>query len=306
MSNIIAVAGEFISFLSKPIGIAFKKALETFVGKTVEYQMDKYLKSFSQEKEPAHFSEKLSIENRQVIVEKMDSRYEDKSDIYRDKIVVIFYNCSSDPRFNDLFFKEMSGYPDIVCDSHLISSYARDSDYLYKLGIYPIIEVEVSDKTDIECKIRTRNIIPGISDTGVLSLRYRVPNFLKEKEVESKIIEEICTLVKILKNISLFCCKTINSNFSRLQLEAELLYEKGYTDIRFIEKNDGYILDLNVMGEQYVFFLPYGYPLVQPQIWVYKGRDSYEITFAKHCWKKEYTISEIISSIERGYNEQTY
>ena len=74
----------------------------------------------------------------------------------------------------------------------------------------------------------------------------------------------------------------------------------------FIEKNDGYILDLNVMGEQYVFFLPYGYPLVQPQIWVYKGRDSYEITFAKHCWKKEYTISEIISSIERGYNEQTY
>lgn len=306
MSNIIAVAGGFLSFLSKTIGISFKKALETLVGKTVEYQMDKYLKSSSQEKEPAPLSEKLSIENRQVTAKKMDSRYEDKLDTYRDKMVVLFYNNSFNSRFNDLFFKEMSCCPDIICDSHFISGYAQDPDYLNNLWIYPIIIVEISGEADIECKIITRNIIPGISDTGVLSLRYRVPNSLEENDFESKIIKEICTIVKILKNILPFCCKTINSNLSRLQLEAELLNKKGYTDIRFIEENDGYILELNVMGEQYVFFLPYDYPLVQPQIWVYKGRDSYEITFAKHCWKKEYTISEIISSIERGYNGQTY
>lgn len=302
MFNIIAAVGTFVSFISKPIGAAFAKGLETIVGKAVEYKMDKYLDSVDEKK-----VSDANVHNNIIISNNIITNYVSPNGLYNqildiDKVMVLLHDCSKNKEISTMIQNELSKNQDII----FFNKEVENIDYSNYDNA--IIDVYLNGKRKLQCDFVTRNLIPGIKDVATLSLKFHKPVGSSKSIFAKEVTDGICAVIYLLKNLSPFCCNTIRSHMERLQLEAELLYKQGYKNISFKEllEQKGYIIELTILGQSYIFFLSYEYPLVAPEIWLYAGEDSYPISFANNCWKKEYTISQIVSAIERGYNGRGY
>ena len=298
MSNIIEAVGSFVSMISKPIGTAFLKGIESAVGKTIEYKIDKYLNKTTQDKRESSYQNNIIIQNNMIVnATNTPSNYQDK--LTNDQVSFVIQTDAVNSEIANIVTSQLG-------TSYNIQIVENMNTYSWKMCNDPIIGILFSGDNMLQCTFITKNIIPGVNDVATLTLNYRKPSiFLSQaNDFVEEVSESIITVATLLKNISSFCCHTIRTHFERLQLEADLLYKKGYKNIIFKENPEigGYICELVVIKKDFVFFLPYEYPLMAPEIWVYQGEDSYSIPFVNNCWKKDYTISQIITVIERGYH----
>lgn len=302
MFNIVDVIKRFVLFISEPIGTAFEKGLESIVGKTVEYKMDKYLDSVDEKKVTDANVHNNMIINRNIITNYVSPNVLNNKILDVDKAMVLLHDCSGNKKVSTMMQNELSKNQDII----FFNKEVENIDYSNYDNA--IIDVNLNGEEKLQCNFVTRNLIPGIKDVATLSLNFNKPVEISKNTFDKEVTDDICTAIYLLKNLSPFCCNTIRTHKERLQLEAELLYEQGYKNISFkkLLKQEGYIIELTILGQLYIFFLSYEYPLVAPDIWRYVGEYSYPIPFKNNCWKKEYTISQIVSAIERGENGRGY
>lgn len=142
------------------------------------------------------------------------------------------------------------------------------------------------------------NIVPG-NDDICYRISYKIKCDLKEnnyKEITTSLLQNVIS--EIIKTYHKYQ-QTVRTCLDRLELEARILNQMGYTNVTYQQVEMGYGLFMHSGTKEFIIGIPLEYPRKAPTIVEMHG-DSYRQIEFENTWEPFLTIGHIVKAIAGG------
>ena len=183
--------------------------------------------------------------------------------------------------------------------------YTPTKEMLLKHAADSVIIVEADySRTVTNLLFYMMNIVP-CNDDKCYVLKFRIEHeanadmFSRFAPILSSVLSEASRVFQKYR-------ETVFRNQNRLELDARILSNMGYSNVEIRQVSDGFGLELPLSSRSYgitprlVIKLPYDYPRVKPLV-LLKDNDTYTPIDLNVDWNPNYTIGHIVRAIsEKG------